>query len=124
ACQLELAQTQMLQKKYADAEPHLREWLVASEQTQPDDPQPFTIMSLLGARLLGQKKDADAEPLLTRGDEGIKKSQAPSAAPNPTLTLTLERLVQLYDAWEKKDVADRWRKELEDTKKADAPKKK
>ncbi len=30
----------------------------------------------------------------------------------------LERLVQLYDAWDKKDKADAWRKKLEEGKKA------
>ena len=40
------------------------------------------------------------------------------------LTEALERLVQLYDAWGKKDKADEWRKTLEavkDVKKARNP---
>jgi hypothetical protein len=37
------------------------------------------------------------------------------------LTEALERLVQLYDAWGKKDKADEWRKKLEETKAAAKP---
>ena len=32
------------------------------------------------------------------------------------ITVALQRLVQLYDRWEKKDKADEWRKELENEK--------
>jgi hypothetical protein len=33
----------------------------------------------------------------------------------------IERLVQLYDGWGKKDKADRWRKQLEETSAAVKP---
>ncbi|MEI4927474.1 hypothetical protein Q8G50_33700, partial [Klebsiella pneumoniae] len=72
---------------------------------------------MLGGSLLGQKKYADAEPLLLEGFNGMKEREAkiPTAA-KPRLTEALERLVQLYDAWGRKDRADAWRAKLEASK--------
>ena len=71
--------------------------------------------SLLGVRLLGQKKYADAEPLLKEGYEGMKQREKkmPPAA-KVRLTEALERLVQLYDATSNaaEAVQKEWRKEL------------
>src|SRR5262249_1317998 len=61
------------QKKWAEAEPPLRESLAIREKTQSDAWTTFNTMSLLGGALLGQKKYADAEPLLLQGYEGMKK---------------------------------------------------
>ena len=67
--------------------------------------------------LLGQKKYAEAEPLLLQGYEGLvqRRDKIPPKYPNRP-TEALERLVQLYDAWGKKDKADEWRKKLEEAK--------
>jgi hypothetical protein len=49
--------------------------------------------------MLGQKKYADAEPLLKEGYEGMKqREKTMPAAAKVRLTEALERLVQLYDA--------------------------
>jgi hypothetical protein len=73
--------------------------------------------SLLGASLAGQKKYAEAEPLLVQAHE-----ESISLARDAPLLLadfnryraeTVERLVQLYDAWGKQVEAAKWRKELE-----------
>ena len=60
-----------------------------------------------------QKKYADAEPLLLSGYEGMseREAQIPPVG-KPRLTETIRRLVDLYDAWDKKDKADEWRKRL------------
>ena len=42
----------------------------------------FHTRSLLGGALLGQKKYADAEPLLTTGYEGMKQREQTMPAPN------------------------------------------
>src|SRR5262249_43660443 len=124
-CQLELARTQMMQQKYAEAELLLRDWLTVYVKKQPDDWRRFNVMSLLGANLLAQKKYHEAEPFLTQSYEGIKKHLGPdSAAGNQYLSVALQRLGGLYDAWGEKDTANRWRKELEAMKKTAAPKKK
>ena len=73
---------------------------------------------MLGGALLGQKKYADAEPLLLQGYEGIKKpvSNLPDWAKQTRRIEALERLVQLYDAWDRPEDAARWRAELVATK--------
>jgi eukaryotic-like serine/threonine-protein kinase len=74
----------------------LRECLAIREKTQPDVWSTFNTKSMLGEALLGQKKYADAEPLLLAGYEGIKKREAKIPAQGKIrLTEALERLVQL-----------------------------
>ena len=52
------------QQKWADAEPVLRECLAIREQKQPDAWTTFNTQVDARRRLLGQKKYAEAEPLL------------------------------------------------------------
>jgi hypothetical protein len=82
-------------------------------QKQPDARPTFKTRSLPGGSLLGQRKYAEAEPLLVAGYEGMKAREAKIPAQSRVrLTEALERLVQLYDAWGRKDEADGWRKKL------------
>ena len=109
------------QGKYADAEPLLRDSLQVREAKQPDAWTTFNTRSLLGEALLGQKKYADAEPLLLSGYQGMKeRDKTISAEGKFRVTEALERLVQLYEATGKKDEADKWRKQLDEAKKAAA----
>ncbi len=103
------------QHKYSDAEPLLRECLKVREAKQPDDWATFNTRSLLGGVLLGQKRYAEAEPLLLQGYEGMKAREA-KIPPQGKVRLTeaLERLVQLYEAMNKKDEAAKYRKLLEE----------
>ncbi len=106
------------QQKWSDAEPVVRACLAIREKNQPDVWTTFNTKSLVGAILLGQKKYAEAEPLLLAGYEGIKQREGKLRHQDKIrLTEALERLVKLYDAWDKKDKADEWRKKLADTKK-------
>jgi len=101
-------------KSFAEAEPLARECLAIREKKEPEDWRTFNTKSLLGGALLGQKKYAEAEPLLLAGYEGMKQREAKILPPNKVrLTQALERLVQLDEALEKKDEAAKWRKELE-----------
>jgi serine/threonine protein kinase/tetratricopeptide (TPR) repeat protein len=70
--------------------------------------------SLLGGALLDQKKYAQAEPLLVQGYEGMKAREA-EIPPQAKFRLleAVERLVQLYEATDRKDKATRWRTEQE-----------
>ena len=101
------------------AEGFLRESLAIREQKEPDAWTTFNTQSMLGGALLGQKKYADAEPLLLKGYEGMKAREK-TIPPQGKVRLSeaLERLVQLYEAMGKKDEAAKWRKELEATKAA------
>ncbi len=115
-----LAANLLHQKKWADAEAVAQESLEIGRQKEPDAWGTFHAQSLLGAALSGQKRYADAEPLLLQGYQGMKSREAsilkPSRASKPTkspLIEASERLVELYEGWGKEAEAARWRKELD-----------
>src|SRR5262249_36466423 len=92
-------------------EPVARDSLAILDKKEPDAWRTFNTRSLLGGALLGQQKHADAEPLLLQGYEGMKAREAKiPKGDRGRLTEALERLVQLYDAWDKPDQAAEWRK--------------
>ena len=68
---LEMGAVRLAQGKYSEAETLLRESSRLAEKRWPDAAYRFYVMSLLGASLAGQKKYADAEPLLLQGYEGL-----------------------------------------------------
>jgi len=108
-----LARTYQQSGDFAKAALLLRECLTIAQKKQPDAWTTFATQSQLGGSLLGQKNYAAAEPLLLAGYEGMTEREAkipPNA--NNSLSEALERLVQLYDAWGKKDQADAWRQRL------------
>jgi serine/threonine protein kinase len=108
----------LAEKKYAQAEGPLRESMKMNA-SEPLRSVPFFFAQReLGASLLGQKRYADAEPLLVKNYESSKwLSERPRRDPWPSerrlQVETLEWLVQLYDDWGKPDEAAKWRKELE-----------
>jgi hypothetical protein len=108
-----LGQMRLQQKNYVEAERLLREDLSFHEQMMPDNWSRFRGESLLGASLLGQKKYADAEPLLIGAYEGLKR---PEAKIRPMLKRCLteagERVVRLYDEWGNDKEAAEWRAKL------------
>ena len=102
------------QEKWTEAETVIRECLAIRERKEPDAWTTFNTQALLGAALLGQKRFADAEPLLLTGYYGMKKREATiSAEGKARLSECLERLVALYEATHRVDEAARWRKELQ-----------
>jgi hypothetical protein len=104
---------------HAGAEPLLRECLETRLKREPDSWKTFYARSQLGGALSGQKKYADAEPLLLAAYEGMmqREGKAPGAsAPGSLyeahLAEALERLVRLYEAWGKPELAKPWRDKL------------
>jgi tetratricopeptide (TPR) repeat protein len=92
----------------------LLQCLTTRERTMPDSWLTFRSKSLLGGALLDLKEYADAERLLLAGYEGMKKQEAKLPPQGKAwLTEAVERLVQLYEATDKKDEAAKWRKERE-----------
>ncbi len=65
--------------------------------------------SLLGGCLTAQKKFADAEPLLL---ESFQALQAAQGVPPGRLHQAADRIIRLYEAWDKKAEAEEWRKKL------------
>ena len=96
--------------KPATAAGLFRECLAVREKHDPDDWTTFNSRSLLGEALLGQKKYAEAEPLLLKGYEGLKareKTIPPQASAG--IPEALDRLVELYTATKKLDEAKNYR---------------
>jgi tRNA A-37 threonylcarbamoyl transferase component Bud32 len=111
------------QKKNVEAESLLRDCLKIREQKQPDAWTTFSTKSLLGASLLGQKKYAEAEPLLLSGYEGMKQRAAQiAAAAKFRLVDAAQRLVDLYEGWDRPEAAALWRKTV-DAERAKLPSK-
>lgn len=112
-------------RKYAEAEQPLRESLALREKKEPDAWPTFHARSLLGGSLLGQTKYADAEQFLLAGYEGMRQREVKMQPKDkPYLSDALERLVQLYDAWGKKDRAGEWRTKRDASKPKESANKK
>ncbi len=97
-------------EQFAVAEEMLRECLAIREKAEPEAWTTFNTLFLLGGSLLGQKKYAEAEPLLLKGYEGMKArfDQKPVAdadrlALQQRLPEALDRLIALYTALDKPD---------------------
>jgi serine/threonine protein kinase/Tfp pilus assembly protein PilF len=114
ATMVSLGGTYQLNREHARAEPLLRECLAIRDKKSPDDWLTNYTKCLLAGSLLGQKKFAEAEPLLVSGYEGLKQreSDIPAYAKSRLLTETLQHLVELYEGWGKSTQADSWRKKL------------
>ena len=89
--------------------PLFRECLTIREKNQPDAWRTFNTQSMLGGALLGQKKFADAEPLLLKGYEGMK-SREKTIPPQGTIRIleAIDRLIDLYTATNKPEEAKKW----------------
>jgi hypothetical protein len=73
----------------------------------------FATRSQLGGSLMGQKRYTEAEPLITTGYEGLKSREAMIPLPSQKrLTEAAGRVIQHYEAWDKKDEAAEWRRRL------------
>lgn len=99
-----------MQQNHVEAEKALGNALAIHTKQDPDTAASCITKSLLGSALLGQHKYALAEPLLLQGYEGLKRHEQ-KLSPHGKMRLqeAREHLMQLYDAWGKKDQADRWR---------------
>jgi len=107
----DLALTYLAQGKFAESEPLAREAIESDRQKRPEDWQRFFAESLLGASLAGQKKYAEAEPLLLTGYQGMDARKATIGVPDHyRLDRARDWLVQLYQAWGKPGKAAEWKK--------------
>jgi hypothetical protein len=107
-------------EEFARAEALLHPVLALFEKHQPGRSATFEAQGLLGRALLGQKKYAEAEPLLRQCYEGLASRQTtqPSRRRARLIHDALQRLVQLYEAWEKPAEVAQWRQRLAEFDKA------
>jgi eukaryotic-like serine/threonine-protein kinase len=112
-----VGECQIMQKKHAHAENVLRESLAVYLKSKPQDFFRYDNESLLGAALTGQKKYAEAEPLLINSAKVLVPNAAKLSPSHRQLILpTVQRVIDLYDAWDRPEDAARWRKVLETLK--------
>jgi serine/threonine protein kinase/tetratricopeptide (TPR) repeat protein len=102
-------------REFAEAESFLRFYLELAEKKHLEGWRRYDAVSALGAALLGQKKYPEAEPLLLKGYDGLRKYEAriPPSFRTARLTNAAARLVQFYEETDKPEEAARWRNELE-----------
>jgi hypothetical protein len=117
ACLVAIGECRVMLAKYVTAEAALRDSLAILQKKQPNDILWHHSTSLLGAALAGQQKYADAEPLLLQSANVFKANAAKLPAPvRPLVLAAVQRVIDLYDAWQRPDDAQHWRKELEKLK--------
>jgi serine/threonine protein kinase/tetratricopeptide (TPR) repeat protein len=94
----------------AEAVPLLCEALAIREKREPAVWTTFDTQALLGAAIAGQKRYAEAEPLLLAGWEGLQRLEAslPPAA-KARMGAIGQELVKLYESTGKLDEATRWK---------------
>ncbi len=109
-----LGRVRVEEHKYADAEAPLREALTGYEKPATDDWRRYLAQSLLGVSLAGQKKYAEAEPLLLNGYRNMLQREA--AIPAESRSAVEEargRIGRLYQDWGMPDKAAAWREEIQ-----------
>jgi eukaryotic-like serine/threonine-protein kinase len=107
----DLALAYLSQGKFTESEPLAREAMEFDRKKQPDDWQGFRADTLLGASVAGQKKYAEAEPLLLQGYQGMVARKDKMEIGNwYHLDRAREWIVQLYQAWGKPEKAAEWKK--------------
>jgi tetratricopeptide (TPR) repeat protein len=117
-CQLRLG-------RLPDAEAVLREAVLILEKDNAGFSALYTAQSLLGATMSGQSNYAAAEPLLLQAHAGLEKRERenPSASRARHIKETCERLIHLYEAWDKPKQLAEWKQKLETFEKAEAARK-
>jgi hypothetical protein len=109
-----LGQNLSKQRRYAEAEPLLRQAVAVREKRDPGDWGRFRARAFLGACLAGQRQYAQAEPLLLSGYEGMRQDAARMPAKQRKwIRSTGEQIVDLYSQWSKPAQAAQWRAKLQ-----------
>jgi len=110
----DLALAYQSEAKFVESEPLARGAMEVIRKNRPDDWQGFRAESLLGASLTGEKKYAEAEPLLLEGYQGmVARESQMTAGDHYHLDRAREWIVQLYKNWGKPEKAAKMAKESE-----------
>jgi len=114
-----LAVNLLLQGRFDEAEPFARE---AVEMSERGEVKHYYWVGALGAVLVGQRKYAEAEPLLLQGYEGSKRhGLADYPANRKRLTKMAGWIVHLYEGTNQRDKAREWRERTKASEPSTAP---
>jgi eukaryotic-like serine/threonine-protein kinase len=109
-----LGQLLLLEQNYPAAEAMLRDALRGYETVAPDTWARYFCESLLGGSMVGQKRLAEAEPLLLSGYDGMRQRKSTTAVSERGLLGEAGgRIVTLYQAFGKTNKATEWQQKLE-----------
>jgi tetratricopeptide (TPR) repeat protein len=109
----DLALAYIFERKFGEAEPLARQVVDLERKRWPDDPARFRAETLLGASLGGEKKYAEAEPLLIHGYQGMLARKDRIAAPDrDELDQAREWLMRFYQSWGKTEKAAAWHSKM------------
>ena len=109
-----LGRVQLREHKYVESELTLRAALKEYERVMPESWERYNCQSMLGGSLEGQRRYTDAELLLISGYGGLNQRQASVPVQDRrVLSESGERIVQLYQMWEKPEKAAEWRQRLQ-----------
>jgi tetratricopeptide (TPR) repeat protein len=110
-----LARLRLARSAPEESEGLARRALAIRMDRHPDHWTRFDALSLLGASLAGQGKLAEAESMLLEAYNGLKERQEriPYLWRKKRPAEAAGRLVELYEALGKKDLADEWRKRVD-----------
>jgi len=105
-------------ERFVEAEAAAREHLMIEQIQYPDDWRTFEAKSLLGASLLGQKKYAEAEPLLLSACAGMneRRSGIPAEAIKRPRE-ALECLIAVYEQTHRQEKVAEYKSKLADLQK-------
>jgi tetratricopeptide (TPR) repeat protein len=108
----DLVSTYLLEGKFDEAEPRARKIVEINRRKQPNDVARFRAETLLGAVLSGEKKFAEAEPLLLGGLEGLQARKAEIAVPDRSqLEDGRKWIIEMYQSSGQSAKALAWRKD-------------
>jgi eukaryotic-like serine/threonine-protein kinase len=104
----------LVQSRWSEAETLLRESVsLYSATTWHDNWRRYHSASLLGGALMGQGRYAEAEPLIVEGYDGLKARESRVPMPERSrLREAAERIIRLYEAWNKPERAAAWKGKL------------
>jgi eukaryotic-like serine/threonine-protein kinase len=105
-----LGRTLLETGRCSEAEPLLREAVTIVENASPDDWNRYNALSLLGWSLVQQRRYAEPEPVVITAYDGMKAREVGTPAwQRSHLRQAAERVVRLYEAWQKPDQAAVWK---------------
>jgi hypothetical protein len=107
-----LALTMHLKGRDAEAESLIRETLTFHEKVGPDHWRTCYWKSVLGVILLGQRRCAEAEPLILKGYLGMMEQEAKKQGDEIELGEAGERVVRFYEVTNQPEKARMWREKL------------
>jgi tetratricopeptide (TPR) repeat protein len=107
-----LALNLLLQKRYDEAEPLIRQAVATCEKINPDNFRSYYLLAIQGAVLAGQQRYAEAEPILLKGYEGMKQAAIEPRGERGELAESGEWVVRFYEVTNQPEKAKEWRKRI------------